>query len=85
MSFSFHVLQTADVEFYWELHDDDGDVLCTSGEAYHDFGDCLAGLYVFRGLGGEKTFEPGPKGHHPPRVILERDYLRVLRKRQSSL
>ena len=49
MDLTFHVLQRADEAFYWELRDSDGTVLCTSGEAYPDFGDALASLYVFRG------------------------------------
>ncbi|MXZ17785.1 MAG: hypothetical protein F4069_03410 [Rhodothermaceae bacterium] len=44
----FYVRQKADLAFYWELHHG-GNTVCTSGEAYSDFGDCLAGLYVFRG------------------------------------
>ncbi len=46
---TFYVRQKADLAFYWELQHD-GHTVCTSGEAYPDFGDCLAGLYVFRGL-----------------------------------
>ena len=49
---AFHVLQRADSAFYWELHHG-GHVVCTSGDAYPDFGDCLAGLYVFRGRAAE--------------------------------
>lgn len=45
----FHVRQKDDLAFYWELQQD-GHTVCTSGESYPDFGDCLAGLYVFRGL-----------------------------------
>lgn len=45
----FYVRQKSDLAFYWELQYNDH-TLCTSGEAYPDFGDCLAGLYVFRGL-----------------------------------
>ena len=53
MTKTFKVLQRVDDAFYWEFHDADGNVLCTSGEAYSDFGDCLAGLYVFRGRAAE--------------------------------
>lgn len=50
MTPTFRVLRTSDhAQFYWELLNADGDTLCTSGEPYDDFGDCLAGLYVFRG------------------------------------
>ena len=47
MNLMFHVLQSTDGTFYWELSADD--IVATSGESYVDFGDCLAGLYVFRG------------------------------------
>lgn len=54
MSSTFRVLQSAEAgAFYWELRAADGDVLATSGETYVDFGDCLAGLYVFRGRAAE--------------------------------
>ena len=50
---SFHVLQTAEGGYYWELRNADGLVLATSGESYPEFGDALAGLYVFRGRSGD--------------------------------
>lgn len=53
VNLTFYVLQRTDDAFYWELRGGDDDVLCTSGEAYSDFGDCLAGLYVFRGRAAE--------------------------------
>ncbi|HLA63164.1 MAG TPA: multiubiquitin domain-containing protein, partial [Rhodothermales bacterium] len=54
MTSTFRVLRTSDdTQFYWELVNTDGATLCTSGEPYDDFGDCLAGLYVFRGRAAE--------------------------------
>lgn len=54
MTPTFYILPTSDGNrFYWELRDTDGTALCTSGESYDDFGDCLAGLYVFRGRAAE--------------------------------
>ena len=50
MNATFRVLRTSDdTQFYWELQNATGAPLCTSGEPYDDLGDCLAGLYVFRG------------------------------------
>ena len=54
MNATFRVLRTTDhTQFFWELTSADGAAFCTSGEPYSDFGDCLAGLYVFRGRAAE--------------------------------
>jgi len=54
MNPTFTVLQGADGAYFWELRAaDGGEILATSGESYGDFGDCLAGLYVFRGRAAE--------------------------------
>lgn len=64
---AFHVLQKADLAFYWELRHD-GHTVCTSGEAYPDFGDCLAGLYVFRGRGAESPLNDKSIDGAPERI-----------------
>lgn len=65
---TFHVLQRADMAFYWELQATNDTVLCTSGEAYSDFGDCLAGLYVFRGRASESPLNDRTSKGAPPRL-----------------
>lgn len=66
---TFRVLQTIQGdEFYWELQSTDGDVLCTSGESYDDFGDCLAGLYVFRGRAAESPLNDRTECDAPGRL-----------------
>jgi uncharacterized protein YegP (UPF0339 family) len=66
--FSFHVLQTDESQFYWELQSADGAVICTSGEPYDDFGDCLAGLYVFRGRAAESPLNDRTLDGAPARL-----------------
>ena len=66
---TFRVLRTSDdAQFYWELQTADGDTLCTSGEPYADFGDCLAGLYVFRGRAGESPLNDRTLDGAPDRL-----------------
>ena len=64
---AFHVLQRADSEFYWKLRLD-GHIVCTSSEAYTDFGDCLAGLYIFRGRAAESPLNDTSIDGAPKRI-----------------
>ena len=69
MTPTFRVLRTSDdAQFYWELQTADGDTLCTSGEPYADFGDCLAGLYVFRGRAAESPLNDRTVNGAPDRL-----------------
>ena len=69
MNPTFRVLRTSDdTQFYWELLNADGDTLCTSGEPYDDFGDCLAGLYVFRGRADESPLNDRTESGAPDRI-----------------
>lgn len=69
MNPKFRVLRTSDdSQFYWELLNADGATLCTSGEPYDDFGDCLAGLYVFRGRAAESPLNDRTLSGAPTRL-----------------